>query len=365
MCHGRPDPGPTPARSCGPWRSSAGRAGRRWRRLSPCTRQTDEQQVAAICPQPGRLHPHRGDHRLCDHRHRDDRADLGRADVDAGVQHSLQPSRSERPDPQLRAARQRRLRTRRHAGRVLSLHDDPDRTDRPAGLQLGSPGAWPVHRHLHMGRLRVSRPLRRIELDPPGNECDGFLLESGGPVGGGEHDRHRQGLQRVTDLSLLSPVEPMKAILLLLKDRRRSQRGSVLSAVLIIVAFLSIISGALMTELSGNLIESRALVSRVTREATVNSAAELAINQLQSAPLGSPCPGPTTVNLNGLKATAAYTQCAPVVDKASLPLVPIVQASPFTVDGTRVQLPAVYPQGLDAYLVSDAAGGNVYEFGFG
>ena len=157
----------------------------------------------------------------------------------------------------------------------------------------------------------------------------------------------------------------MKAIRLMLKDRRRSQRGSVLSAVLIIVAFLGILSGALMTELSGGLISSRALVSRVTREATVNSAVELAINQLQSAPLGSPCPGPTTVNLNGLKATAAYTQCAPVVDKASLPLVPIVQASPFTVDGTRVQLPAVYPQGLDAYLVSDAAGGNVYEFGFG
>jgi len=84
----------------------------------------------------------------------------------------------------------------------------------------------------------------------------------------------------------------MKAIRLMLKDRRRSQRGSVLSAVLIIVAFLGILSGALMTELSGGLISSRALVSRVTREATVNSAVELAINQLQSASLGSPCPGP-------------------------------------------------------------------------
>jgi hypothetical protein len=156
----------------------------------------------------------------------------------------------------------------------------------------------------------------------------------------------------------------MKAIRLMLKDRRRSQRGSVLSAVLIIVAFLGILSGALMTELSGGLISSRALVSRVTREATVNSAVELAINQLQSASLGSPCPGPTTVNLNGLTATASYIRCAPVVDSRSLPLVPIAQSSPFTVDGTHVQLAANQQQHRDAYLVSDLDG-NLYEFNYG
>ena len=46
----------------------------------------------------------------------------------------------------------------------------------------------------------------------------------------------------------------MKELRALLSDRRRSQRGSVLSGVLIMVAFLAIISGALMTELSTNFV---------------------------------------------------------------------------------------------------------------
>jgi len=87
----------------------------------------------------------------------------------------------------------------------------------------------------------------------------------------------------------------MKAVRELLGDRKRAQRGSVLSGVLIIVAFLAIIAGALMTELSTNLLLSRALVHRVANEATLNSAMELALDKLQSlSHLPSMSTGPTT-----------------------------------------------------------------------
>lgn len=154
----------------------------------------------------------------------------------------------------------------------------------------------------------------------------------------------------------------MNALRLLLKDRRRSQRGSVLSGVLITVAFLGIISGALMTELTGSFIVSRTLVNRVNNEATVNSAVELVLNQIQNAPLSSPCPNVGPISLNGQTAISSYTICAPVVDRASLPVGPILNATPFTVDGTHVQL--LDNPSRDAYLVSDV-NGNVYEFNFG
>jgi len=70
----------------------------------------------------------------------------------------------------------------------------------------------------------------------------------------------------------------VKAIRAVLKDRKRSQRGSVLSGVLIITAFLAIIAGGLMTELSSSFLLSRAQLHRVDNEATVNSAVELALN---------------------------------------------------------------------------------------
>ncbi|HEX7265090.1 MAG TPA: hypothetical protein VF383_13020, partial [Candidatus Dormibacteraeota bacterium] len=84
----------------------------------------------------------------------------------------------------------------------------------------------------------------------------------------------------------------MKSLRALLGDRRRSQQGSVLGGVLIITAFLAILSGALMTELSTNFLLSTDLVNRVNTEATVSSAAETYINQLQNTPLNTPCPGP-------------------------------------------------------------------------
>ena len=152
----------------------------------------------------------------------------------------------------------------------------------------------------------------------------------------------------------------MKALAALLRDRKRSQRGSVLSGVLIMVAFLAIISGALMTELSTNLLLSRALVNRVDNEATVNSALELTLDRLQNAPLISGCPSLSPVNLNGRTAALSYISCAPVVDAASTQFRTIATSAPFNVDGTHAVLPS---QGRNDYVVGDAAG-NVFVFRF-
>jgi len=143
------------------------------------------------------------------------------------------------------------------------------------------------------------------------------------------------------------------------RDRRRSQRGSVLSAVLIITAFLAIIAGALMTELSTNLLVSRVLVHRVVNEATVNSAVELAIDQLQSTPVGQPCPVPGSPTLNSLTATATYASCFTTSDSGPAR---IAGSSAFTVDGARVTI-GTSGWNVDEYLVADST--NLYEFNFG
>jgi hypothetical protein len=131
--------------------------------------------------------------------------------------------------------------------------------------------------------------------------------------------------------------------------------------VLIIVAFLSIIAGALMTELSTNFLLSNALVNRVAAEATVNSAAELALGQLQSTALNSVCPTPNPVTLNGLTATVAYVSCWPTVDRRSPQLVPVASSSAFSVDGIHAVLQG---NGQDLYLTGDSAG-NLYQFDYG
>ena len=151
----------------------------------------------------------------------------------------------------------------------------------------------------------------------------------------------------------------MKYMRELLRDRKRAQRGSVLSGVLIIVAFIGIISGALMTELSTHFLISRALVNRVGTEATVNSAVELALDRLQNTPISSGCPKPETLDLNSMKAAVSYTSCVPVVDSASLPLQPIAQSNPFTTDGSHALI-----NGQDLYLLADASGlVSQYRFG--
>jgi hypothetical protein len=151
----------------------------------------------------------------------------------------------------------------------------------------------------------------------------------------------------------------VKALRALLADRKRSQRGSVLSAVLIIVAFLAIISGALTTELSTHFLLSRALVNRVGNQATVNSAMELALDRLQNTALGSACPLPTSVPLNGRTAIVSYTSCFPTVDVRSPQYTSIAPSASFNVDGSHSLV-----NGQDLYLIADA-NGTVYQYQFG
>lgn len=109
-----------------------------------------------------------------------------------------------------------------------------------------------------------------------------------------------------------------------LRDRKAAQRGSVLSGLLIMVAFLSILIGALMTELSSAFLVSSALNGRVQREATDNSAVELGLYQLANSAVPPVCVrdnrGPWYVgSLNGNP--AAVTQsCTGIVPDADVAL---------------------------------------------
>ena len=153
----------------------------------------------------------------------------------------------------------------------------------------------------------------------------------------------------------------MKAIRAYLKDGRRSQRGSVLSAVLIIVAFLGIISGALMTALSTNFLLSKNLVDRVNTEATVNSAAELGINQLQGIRLNAQCPGAIvtpTLNRQTAVAKASAGSCWPTVYEPAKFTTLANASKPFNIDGTHTQV-----GGLNDYVVGNPDG-TVYDYRF-
>lgn len=152
----------------------------------------------------------------------------------------------------------------------------------------------------------------------------------------------------------------MKAIRGLVKDRRAAQRGSVLSGVLFMTAFIAIISGALMTELSTNFLLSHNLMTRMTNQATVNSAIESSLSQFQATPLNSGCPSLQSVNLNSSWATPAYTSCWPTVDVRSPQFNRIASSSgTFSIDGTHPQL-----SGLNDYVVGNAAG-TVFDYRFG
>ncbi len=153
----------------------------------------------------------------------------------------------------------------------------------------------------------------------------------------------------------------MKAIRAILKDRKRSQRGSVLSGVLIITAFLAIIAGGLMTELSSSFLLSRAQMHRVDNEATVNSAVEVTLDQLQRASINSGCPSPGPATINSQTAVATYLSCHPTVDSRSPQYRLIATSAPFTVEGTHA---VVASPGGDEYLIGDSAG-NFFRFAFG
>jgi hypothetical protein len=145
-------------------------------------------------------------------------------------------------------------------------------------------------------------------------------------------------------------------------DRRRAQRGSVLSGVMIITAFIAIIAGAMMTELSANFTLSHVAVNRVANEATVKSAIELSLDSLQNSALASGCPAlPGALTLNGRTAVASYISCFPVVDVRSPQFTGIASSAAFNIDGTHSVLPT---RALDLYVVGDSSG-NVYQYTFG
>ena len=149
----------------------------------------------------------------------------------------------------------------------------------------------------------------------------------------------------------------------LLRDRRRRQQGSVLSGVLIIVALLSILIGALMTEVTSSFLLSRALVTRVARQATVTSAMELGIAALQTRVQNHTVPAncakdsvaPVALSLNGSPAAVTQIRCSEIVpDQATT----VVQGA-FGIDGTHDTT-----SGNNNYLITDASG-RLYSYRFG
>ena len=150
----------------------------------------------------------------------------------------------------------------------------------------------------------------------------------------------------------------MKQLQLLLQDRRRRQRGSVLSALLIIVAFLSILSGALLTELTDSFLVSRDLVNQVKTQATVTSGAELAIHQLQAGAVPALCShdtrGPWSLTLNGNSASVSQTCTAILPEQATS-----LSAGQYSFDGIHDTV-----AGQNRYLIADAAG-RLFSYPFG
>ena len=107
-----------------------------------------------------------------------------------------------------------------------------------------------------------------------------------------------------------------------LERRRRSQRGSILSGLLIIIAFLSIIGSALMSEISSQFLMTRSLVDQVTAQATVQSGMENAIAQLQTRVVPFRCstdqPNPVVlpVAVNNQWAAANQITCRSIVPES-------------------------------------------------
>ena len=157
----------------------------------------------------------------------------------------------------------------------------------------------------------------------------------------------------------------MKALQLLHHDRHRRQRGSVLSALLIVVVFVTILVGALLTEVTDAFVLSRDLVSRVQSEATVSSALELGINKLQGdVSLVNAVPAncaqdsrtpPPSITLNGLSARVASQQsCLGIVPEVMGGLA----SGSFAIDGVHDTI-----AGRNRYLVSNASG-QMYSYDF-
>ena len=145
----------------------------------------------------------------------------------------------------------------------------------------------------------------------------------------------------------------------LLRDRAARQRGSVLSGLLIMVAFLSILIGALMSSLSTSFVISNHLNDRLQREATDSSAVELGLYELANSSVPPVCArdsrGPWFVaSLNGSPAAVTAT-CTAIVPDANV----ILSGGSYTVNGIH-EVTAVH----NSYIVGDKDGWlRSYPFG--
>jgi len=128
--------------------------------------------------------------------------------------------------------------------------------------------------------------------------------------------------------------------------------------VLIIVAFMSILVGGLMTELTDSFLVSRTHSTRVEREATVTSSVELGIHQLQAGSVPPVCArdarGPWFLTLNGSSSAVSETCTAIVPDLAAS-----LATSSVTIDGIHNTT-----AGRDEYIAATSSGRlNAYAFG--
>lgn len=152
----------------------------------------------------------------------------------------------------------------------------------------------------------------------------------------------------------------MTSLRALLSDRKRSQQGSVLSGVLIMTAFVAIISGALMTELSGTFLVSQDLLNRAQNQATVNSAIELSVSTLQGSQLYSGCPALVSrVDLNNRTAVPTYASCWPTIRESQNGTRVGNTSAAFNLDGAQLQ-----GNGFSDYLVGNSSG-SVFDYRFG
>ncbi len=127
---------------------------------------------------------------------------------------------------------------------------------------------------------------------------------------------------------------------------------------LIIVAFMSILVGGLMTELTNSFLVSRTHSTRVEREATVTSAVELGIHQLQAGSVPPVCAqdarGPWFLTLNGSPSAVSETCTAIVPDLAAS-----LSTAAVTIDGVHNTT-----AGRDEYIAATSSGRlNAYAFG--
>jgi hypothetical protein len=104
------------------------------------------------------------------------------------------------------------------------------------------------------------------------------------------------------------------------------------------------------------------MVKRVTNEATVNSAIELALSRLQTAQRNAPnapCPALSTATVNNLTASATYLSCWPANREASIGTAVGSGSAPFNLDGAQI-----LANGFRDYVIGNSSG-TIFDYRLG